>query len=266
MGVLKFLLFLAAAYACVVGAMFVFQDRMLFPGAGRNDADARSVPWGEAVSIATPDGETLDAQLTPASAGRPTLLFFHGNADDIARYGFLARALANHGIGLLAVSYRGYGRSTGTPGEAGLLVDGLAAYDWLARRAKNPIAILGQSLGSGVAVHVASQRPASGVVLVSPYTSVLAVAQSAYPFVPVAPLLKHPFRSDLAIGGVAQPKLFIHGRRDRVIPLRFGKALFSLAPEPKRMLVPDNHGHNDIWSDATLDAVADFAEEIAAGN
>lgn len=126
------------------------------------------------------------------------------------------------------------------------MIDGIAAFDWLAARSGNEIVVLGQSLGSGVAVDTAGQRPAVAVILVSAYLSVLSLAQTYYPFFPVALLTKDPFRSDLKIAGVRQPKLFIHGRHDTIIPLSSGEALYQIAPEPKQMLIYDA-GHNDLW-------------------
>lgn len=260
MGVLKILLFLALAYACVVGAMYLAQRKLLFPGAGWN-APPGLPGWGEAVSIATPDGETLGARISPAPAGRPTVLLFHGNADHIANFGFLARAFEGRRIGLLAVSYRGYGDSTGAPSEAGLLVDGVASYDWLAQRSNGAIVLLGQSLGSGVAIHVAAQRPSAALVLVSPYLSVKALAQEFYPFLPVAWLIRDPFRSDLIIDSISVPKLFIHGGGDTIVPLASGQALFALAREPKRMVVYEHLAHNDIWTDEVVAEILDFIEK-----
>lgn len=237
--------------------MYAAQRALLYPGA--TGGDAGPPRWGEAVGIDTPDGERLHALHAPAAPGRPTLLFFLGNADRVANYGFLAEALAARGIGLLAVSYRGYPGSTGTPSEDGLLTDGLAAHDWLAARSQGPVVAFGQSLGSGVAVHVAAERPVAALVLVSAFDSVLAVAQGAYFFLPVAPLIKDPFRSDLRIARVTQPKLFVHGRRDTVIPFARGEALFRIAGEPKRMIVLDGYGHNDIWNLELAEAIARFA-------
>ena len=121
---------------------------------------------------------------------------------------------------------------------------------------------MGQSLGSGVAVNTAAQRPASGVILVSAYFSVLSIAQTHYPYFPVALLIKDPFRSDLKIADVRQPKLFIHGRRDDIIPLSSGEALYRTAPEPKQMLIDDNSGHNDLWDDRMVDDIIHFLEAI----
>lgn len=219
-----------------------------------------TVGWGDRVTIETPDGERLAALHAPAAEGRPTLVFFHGNADRIDRYGFLANALGAHGIGILAVSYRGYPGSTGSPSEAGLLIDGLAAHDWLAENHPGAIVAFGQSLGTGVAVHLAAEREVAGLILVSGYDSVLEVARRTYFFLPVAPLIKDPFRSDLRIGAVRQPKLFVHGARDTVIPLARGQALFEAAPEPKRMIVLDAYGHNDIWGEGLIGEILAFIE------
>lgn len=255
---LSALLVAALAYGGLVALVYVSQRALLYPGATGGPAGPG---WGEAVIIETPDGERLHALHAPAAAGRPTLLFFHGNADRIDRYGFLAAGLSARGIGLLAVSYRGYPGSSGRPDEDGLLADGLAAFDWLAARTQAGIVPFGQSLGSGVAVHVAAQRPAEAVVLVSAYDSILAVARRAYFFLPVTPLIKDTFRSDLRVANAAQPKLFVHGRRDTIIPLAHGEALFRAAPEPKRMIVLDRAGHNDIWSEALIEAIVAFLGE-----
>ena len=122
--------------------------------------------------------------------------------------------------------------------------------------------MLGQSLGSGVAVNTAANRPATGIVLVSAYLSVQSLAQTHYPFLPVAPLIKDTFRSDLRVGRVSQPKLFIHGRRDDIIPLSSGEALYAIAPEPKRMLIHDDYGHNDLWNASIAGEITGFVETL----
>jgi uncharacterized protein len=251
----------AFAYAAIVGLIYFSQRAILYPGASAGFTP-ETPAWGEAVSIATPDGETLHGLHQRADAGKPTVLFFLGNADRAANYGFLTSALTERGIGLLAVSYRGYPGSTGSPSEDGLLIDGIAAFDWLSVRSEGGIVVLGQSLGSGVAVNTAAERPAVGVILVSAYASVLALAKSHYPYLPVGLLLKDRFRSDLKIARVIQPKLFIHGRRDDIIPLSFGEALYAMAPEPKEMLVYDAYGHNDLWDEGMLDDVVGFVARL----
>jgi uncharacterized protein len=263
MSVTKLLLILpltaAFAYVSLVGVMYLSQRSLLFPGTSAALAPERA-DWGENVSIKTPDGETLHGLYSHGTSGKPCVLLFFGNGDRVDNYGFLAQALVARGIGLLAISYRGYPGSTGSPSEEGLLTDGTAAFDWLLARSKSEIVVLGRSLGTGIAVNTAAQRPAAGLVLVSAYLSILSVAEAHYPFLPVALLIKDPFRSDLKIAKVGQPKLFIHGRRDDSIPLSSGEALYVIAPEPKRMLIDDGSGHNDIWNDNTVGNVIGFVE------
>jgi fermentation-respiration switch protein FrsA (DUF1100 family) len=237
---------------------------MLFPGASFGPGPVSdNPPWGERITIATEDGERLEALHAQAEAGDPTAVFFHGNADTITNYGFLADTLSKRGIGLLALSYRGYGGSTGSPSETGLIVDGLAAFDWLSARHDGPIVLIGQSLGSAVAVAVAAEREMTGVVLISALDSMLALARRHYPFLPVGPLIRDPFRSDMRVGEVHEPKLFLHGAQDTIIPLPHGRALFELAPEPKEIRVLEGYGHNDLWTFELAETVADFIEGTA---
>lgn len=260
---IKFALVLALGYGLVVALMYYAQRGLLYPGASLAGAAPRSAPWGQAVRIRTEDGEILYALHARAAPGQPTVLFFHGNADRVTSYAFLADGLATRGIGLLAVSYRGFTGSSGAPTEAGLLLDGVASYDWLAERTDGPIVALGQSLGSGVVVHLARERPElDGLILLSAFDSVVDLAASIYFFLPVRPLLRDTYRADQWIGDVRQPKLFVHGERDAVVPIRHGKNLFELAPEPKQLRIFDAHGHNDIWTEALMDEIAGFIRSI----
>lgn len=249
------------AYMAVVGLLYFSQRTLLFPGAGAAPV-AEQARWGESVHVKTPDGEMLQGLYSQGDSDKPCVLLFFGNGDRVDNYAFLAQALAAHRIGLLAISYRGYPGSTGSPSEQGLLTDGIAAFNWLSAHDGSEIVVMGRSLGTGVAVNTAAQRPAAGVILVSPYLSVLSVAQRHYPYLPVQLLLKDPFRSDLNIGKVRQPKLFLHGRLDDSIPLSSGQALYEIAPEPKRMVIYDGAGHNDIFNDGMVGDVIRFVEAL----
>ena len=143
--------------------------------------------------------------------------------------------MANAGMGLLAIEYRGYASSTGSPSERGLKLDGEAAYAAAIASGVAPerIVPLGESLGSGVAVALAARHKVGALVLDSPYSSIADVAAAAYWFVPVRALLRDPFRNDLLIGSVNVPTLIVHGTKDAVVPIRFGEKLFALANPPK---------------------------------
>lgn len=253
-------------YLLLVAMMYLAQRSLLYPGAsGAYQKPSAQAPWGERVEIKTADGEALAGLFSAVPVAKATFIYFHGNGDDIAAYGFLAEALAAQGYEFLAVSFRGYPGSTGTPTEAGLLADGLASFDWVSARSENrPIIILGRSLGSGVAINTAAQRDPAALVLISPYASIMAIAQRAYWYLPVTALIKDRFRSDLLIDRVTAPKLFLHGALDDIIPLRSGEELFALAAEPKEFVVHQDIGHNDIWTQELLDQIIAFADRTLA--
>ena len=220
---------LVALAALSVGALYVAQDSMIFPAP--NGPAPRASDGLVLEEIDTPDGERLAALWHAPEVGEPTVLFLHGNAAAIAHLAPFAREFATEGYGFLVPAWRGYPGSTGAPSEAGLLIDAEAAFDWATARTAGPIVVYGESLGSGPAVHVAGVREPAALVLEAPYDSVLAVSAARFPFVPVAPLLRHPFRSDTRIGSVRAPVLIVHGDRDGIIPISHGRALHALAPE-----------------------------------
>lgn len=261
---------LACAYAGVLGLLYVKQRDLLYPrNPARAEIAAANLPGVEEVSLAAADGEKLIAWVVPPREGKPVLLFFHGNAGNFGGPGRQARfrALTQDGTGLFAVNYRGYGGSTGTPSEAGLEQDALAAYDAaIARFGADRLVGYGESLGTGVALKLAASKPLRAVILEAPYMSTAAVAQQAYPFVPVSLLMHDQFRSDLAIGKVRGPVLFLHGVRDMVIPYGQGEALFALANAPKRFVRFPEGNHANLVSQGSVPEIRRFLAEQAAGS
>jgi len=173
-------------------------------------------------------------------------LFFHGNAGNLTDREPHFREISAAGSSLLMLDYRGYGKSAGRPTEHGLYTDAAAAYDYLLKAGYRPgqIVIHGESLGTAVAVDLASRRPCAGVVLEAPFTSARDVAQTVLPV--VGPMLIWGFNSREKIGRVHAPMLFIQGDRDEIIPLRLGQALYAAAREPKSFWAVPGAGHNDI--------------------
>jgi hypothetical protein len=162
--------------------------------------------------------------------------------------------------------YRGYGGNPGTPTERGLVADGAAALDFLDGEgiAANRLVIYGESLGSGVAVLLAAQREVAGLILEAPFTSVADVAQHHYSFMPASALVRDRFDSLARIGQVRAPILVLHGERDRVVPLRFGRALFDAAPEPKELWLAREAGHEDLARYGALERSATFCGGASA--
>ena len=236
----------AAIYILMIAGLTVFQRRLqYFPDRHLADPAQAGMSGVEDLRLTTGDGETLVAWYVPAKDGHPLILYFHGNggalADRVARF----RALTACGYGLLAVSYRGYGGSTGSPAQKGLMEDAETAYREARARGYDGgrIVLMGESLGTGVATALAAAHEAAALVLDSPYSSAVEVAAAHYPIFPVKWLMFDRFRSDLAIGGVHIPILVLHGDEDDVIPISLGRRLFELANEPKTFILVSGGKH-----------------------
>jgi fermentation-respiration switch protein FrsA (DUF1100 family) len=162
----------------------------------------------------------------------------------------------------VALSYRGYGGSSGRPSESGLLADAGAAYAFaLARYPAERIVLWGESLGTGVAVALAAEKPVARVILESPFSSAVDIAARRYWFVPVRWLMKDQFRSDLRVGKVAAPVLVLHGERDNVVPIALGERLYALVNAPKRFVRFPGAGHNDLGANGAVAAAKTFLAE-----
>ncbi|MGH6799191.1 MAG: alpha/beta hydrolase [Roseiarcus sp.] len=236
---------LGALYGLVIVGLYAGQRRIQYRPNSAEAAPSAVGLGAETLRLATQDGETLMAWRIPPRPGRPLILYFHGNAGGLELRADRFRAMADAGMGLLAIEYRGYAGSTGAPSERGLLLDGEAAYLAAIESGVTPgrIVAMGESLGTGVAVAVASRHKVGALVLDSPFSSIADVAAATYWFVPVRALLSDPFRSDLRIASVEAPKLMVHGTADRVVPIRFGEKLFALANPPKEFWRVDGAGH-----------------------
>jgi len=157
------------------------------------------------------------------------------------------RALSELGFSILAIDWRGYGKSSGTPSQAGLQLDAEAALGWLRRPTElSRVAVLAESIGTGVAVELAAKHQFGTLVLEAPYFSAVDLARHYLPLFPVRALMLDPLRSDLWIGRIRANLLILHGRRDCTVPFRQGERLYAIAPHPKHLIVYPNGGHNDL--------------------
>ncbi len=237
---------LGAIYALVVVGLAAFQRRFLyFPDRRLIHPDEAGMSDVQELRLLTDDGEMLVAWYLPPRGGHPLILYFHGNGgalvDRIPRF----RMFAASGYGFLAVSYRGYGGSSGSPTQTGLMRDGEAAYREARARGYegNRIVVMGESLGTGAAIPLAATREAAALVLDSPFSSAVDVAAVHYRMLPVRWLMLDQFRSDLAIRDVHIPVLFVHGDEDNVTPIDLARRLFERANEPKAFLGVAGGGH-----------------------
>src|SRR5499426_3244846 len=249
-------------YGAFVALLYVAQRSLqYFPERFRTAPAAAGLPEAQEIVLDTADGERVIAWHVPPRGDKPVVLYFHGNGGSLRMRVDRFRDLTEDGTGLVALSYRGYGGSSGAPTEAGLVSDALAAYAFTtARYPAERIVLWGESLGSGVAVALASQMPVAYVILQSPFTSAVDVGMHRYWFVPVRLLMKDQFRSDLRIGKVTAPVLVLHGDRDNIVPMALAERLYGLINAPKRFVRFAGVGHNDLGAPA-VEAAKQFLGE-----
>jgi uncharacterized protein len=256
-GILVSVLKIAAAVAVGLPlVVYLAQDSLIFyrqplPEARRAEI-ARRFPAASEVTINAADGTKLHGWLVkPQGVERaPLVLYYGGNAEEASHMleaiGDTARG-DTPGVAWLLVNYRGYGASEGSPSQVSLVADALAHYDYASKVPgfdAQRIFVFGRSLGSGVAVQLAAHRPVHGVILVSPYDSLAAVAKRYYWYLPVDWMLKHRFDSIGLAPQMKQPLLCLIAERDDVIPPEHAERLFAAWAGPKRRVLLGGAGHN----------------------
>ena len=267
MTALKWILLVSfVGWGGIVALAYVAQRALMyFPEKVRTPPAAAGLPEAEELFLQTADGEKVIAWHVPPRGERPVVLYFHGNGGALALRADRFRALIADGTGLLALSYRGYGGSSGSPSETGLIRDAEAVYAFAAaRHGTARLALWGESLGTGVAVALAATHPVAAIMLDAPFTSAAAVGAAHYPFLPVRWLIKDPFYSDRRILDVRAPALVLHGARDAVVPIAFGEKLFALIPGSKQFIRFPDAGHNDLDHYGAMQAVRWFLAETFA--
>lgn len=265
MRILRWLLLIAiGVYILVELAACSFQERFIyFP-----DPTPAVLPDGspfEEIRIETPDGESLLAWTMAAAPGCPTMLLLHGNGGHLDRDVPQYMRLHEAGVGLLALSWRGYAGSTGKPSEDGLYTDAQAAYDTLIAEGLAPenIIVHGFSLGTGPATKLSAENAVGALVLEAPYYSILRIAERSAPIFPVSLGFRNGFHSHRYIGEVTAPILIAHGTADRTIPAGDSADLAALAPEGTTRILFEGSGHNTLVPDGLYEqAVWPFLSPI----
>jgi fermentation-respiration switch protein FrsA (DUF1100 family) len=265
MTVLKWLLLALLLGYCGLCLVLLLTQRslMYLPDRTRTLPEAAGLPQAMEIVLTPADGEKVLAWHVPPRPNKPVVLYFHGNGGALAHRVDRFRTLIEDGIGLVALSYRGYGGSAGTPSENGLLQDAAAAYSFAAEHyPPDRIVAWGESLGSAVAIGLAAEKPVAAMVLEAPFTSAVNIAAEVYPYIPVRLLMWDQFRSEERISRVRAPLLILHGERDRTIPIAHGERLFARANEPKRMVRFPDGGHNGLDAHGALRSVQQFLAAV----
>lgn len=262
----RVVLVLVLAYLLIVVAMMFLENSLVYFPSRYPDGDWN--PPGlvfEDAWFNAADGAKLHGWFVPHDRPRAVALFLHGNAGNISHREDFLRELHRLGVAVLALDYRGYGRSEGSPSEAGVLADGRAARKWLAQRAgipENEIVLMGESLGSAVAVLLAAESPARGLVLENCFNSLPDVAAYHYPWLPVKAFIRTQLNAAEAISKYHGPLLQFHSGADTIVPIGLGRKLFAEANEPKEFVVVEGADHNDTRTRQAYEAVDRFLDKL----
>ena len=271
--------FIALALVLYIGfslMLYLLQNRLVFlPHMPGRELDATPAAAGldyEDATIDTADGERLHGWYVPAQGARGTVLFFHGNAGNISHRLESLQIFNRLGLSVLIVDYRGYGRSSGTPGEEGTYRDAEAAWKYLVSTRGIPpgrIVIFGRSLGGAVGAWLASRpdvRPA-GVVIESCFSSGLDMGRRLYPVLPVRLITRIGYPVTDYVQAIDAPLMVVHSRDDEIIPFDMGRAIFDAAREPKTFLEIGGDHNAGFWISReryvpTLDTFLAIALEV----
>ena len=256
---------IALLYAIALAGLYWLQGRLVYPleqiEALKNpELEART----EAVSINTEDGLTLKVRYkAPPEKTTPTIILFHGNGEDLFQRAHIALEMIEAGYGVLLAEYRGYGGNPGKPHEAGLYADARAAYTHASAHSTN-IVLHGYSLGSGVAVQLASEAKIAALILEAPFTSIVDVAAKRFRLFPVRTLSRDRYESLSKIASIEAPLLIYGGTADGVIPPAHFQRLFDAARGDKHLALIEDADHLDVWTMGGREHVMQFLASLQA--
>ncbi len=259
---------LVCFYVLLVVVLFFFQRNFLYHPSINNylKNDQVSQPTEiEEVKIITKDKIYLTGWFHINNIeSNKTILFLHGNAGSLENRTYKLNHFKDLNLNFLIIAWRGFSGNEGTPNESGLYEDAKSAISWLKEKGINEknIVLYGESLGTGVAVEVAQNKNYGGIILESPFTSMVNMGKKYYPFFPVKYLLKDKFESNKKINKIKIPVFIIHGKVDKIVPYDMGKKMYELANEPKYFYSLEYGDHMVEYDEKLLQALKQFIESL----
>lgn len=246
----KILALAGLGYVLFTGLIFLTQDRLIYMPSGNVTSTPERIGLAyEDIELVTEDGVRLHGWFVPGPDGdTPVLLFLHGNAGNIGHRLHSLQQFHELGLAVLIIDYRGYGRSTGRPDEAGTYADARAAWQYLTEDRSIPpeaIVVFGRSLGAAVAAELATGVEPAAVILESAFTSAADLGARHYPWLPVRALLRHEYDTLGRIEAITAPILLAHSREDEIVPFEHTEHLYAAAGDAR--LLEMEGGHNDAF-------------------
>ena len=259
------LLILIGIYFFILTYTYFYQRHLLYHPSENNYSGDQLTVSVEKVKIKTQDNiELLSWYHNKNLNNYKTILFLHGNAGSLENRIHKINNFKNMDVNFLLLSWRGFNGNDGEPTEKGLYEDAKSAVVWLKSKGLNEkdIIIYGESLGTGVATEIAQNKNFAGIILESPFTSMIDAGKDKYPYLPVRLLLKDKYESDKKINNINSPILIMHGKVDKIVPFHMGKKMYELANEPKYSYFSDYDDHMMEYNENLLKALKDFINSL----
>ncbi len=248
-------------YFFIVGFTYFFQRSLLYhPKENNYFGDQLLVPVNK-VKIKTEDNiDLLSWHHIKSSKNYKTILFLHGNAGSLENRIHKINHFKNMNVNFLIIAWRGFSGNDGQPTEKGLYEDARSAVRWLKSKGinENNIIIYGESLGTGVAIEIAQNKNFAGIILESPFTSMIDAGKDKYPYLPVKLLLKDKYESDKKIKNINSPILIMHGKIDNIVPFHMGEKIYEMANEPKFYYFSEYDDHMMEYNESLLNSLKKF--------
>jgi fermentation-respiration switch protein FrsA (DUF1100 family) len=262
---LKVILIIPIVYLSLLFIIFIFQRNLLYHPKENNYFGDKLKVKIEKVKIKTSDNfELLGWYHEKDLRNFKTIVFFHGNAGTLENRIHKINHFKNMNINFLIISWRGFSGNLGKPSEKGLYEDGKSTINWLKRKGlkDNDIVLYGESLGTGIATHIAQNQKFAGVILESPFTSMVDAAKNVYPYFPIKLLLKDKYENDKKIKNVNSPILIMHGEADKIVPFWMGEKMYKLANEPKYSYFTKKDNHMMEYNEKMIKILTEYLKRL----
>ena len=252
-------------YLLVTLGLFIYQRSLLYHPVENNYYGDKLTVEVKKIQIPTQDNIKLLAWYHKKDIKKyKTILYLHGNAGSLENRIHKINHFNDMDINFLLLAWRGFSGNEGKPTEQGLYIDARSAVRWLINEGvkEENIIIYGESLGTGVAAEIAQNKKFAGVILESPFTSMIAAAKSKYPIFPIKLLLKDKYESDKKIKNIKSPILIMHGEIDKIVPFWMGKKMFEIANEPKYSYFSKYDDHMLEFNKDLLNSIKSFVNSL----
>ena len=252
-------------YLIILGFLYFYQRNLMYhPDENNYFGDQLSVDIKK-VKVITDDNIDLLGWYHEKDIKKyKTILFFHGNAGSLENRIHKLNHFRDMNVNFLIIAWRGFSGNNGNPSEKGLYIDGESAINWLQNKGieEENIIIYGESLGTGVATHLSQNKNFGGLILETPFTSMIDAAKIFYPYIPVSLLLKDKFENKNKIKNVTFPVLIMHGEMDQIVPFFMGKKIYEIANEPKYSYFTKHDNHMMEYDENLIKVLNSFLKSL----